>query len=94
MYEPDEFQDKLVENNHEDCEQPQQIKLMKSQTKMRCRRVRRILQNHVTNKFFILSQSTYHLPFLFYTFRPKKELLSGCPPCTKKTLSEPGFKMQ
>ena len=57
---------------------------MKSQTKMRCRQIRRILQYHVINKFFILSQSTYHLPLLFYAFTDEKQLLSGCLPGYQK----------
>ena len=84
VYQPYEFQDKLVENIHEECDYLKQIKLMKSQTKMRCRQIRRILQYHVTNKFFILSQSTYHLPLLFYAFTDEKQLLSGCPPGYQK----------
>lgn len=38
-YQPDNFQDKLPKENHEEYGYPKQIKLMKSQTKMRYRRV-------------------------------------------------------
>ena len=46
-YQPDEFDDYLIENNHEECFYPTKIKLMISGETMRRRKVRRILRFHV-----------------------------------------------
>ena len=43
-YQPDELDDNLIENNHEECSYPKQTTLMNSGEKMRCRKVRRILR--------------------------------------------------
>ena len=42
-YQPDELDDVLIENSHEECSYPKQIKMMNSGEKMRCCKVRRIL---------------------------------------------------
>ena len=49
-YLPDELDDNLIENNHEECSYAKKIKLMISGETMRCRKVRRILRYHVSNK--------------------------------------------
>ena len=94
VYQPDEFQDKLVENNYDECDYLKQIKLMKFQTKMRCRQIRRILQYHVTNKFFILSQSLITCLFYFMHSQMKSNCYQGVLFCTKRNILEPGFRMQ
>ena len=42
-YQPNEFKDKLIEENHEEHSYPKQIKLIKSQSKIRCCKVRRFV---------------------------------------------------
>ena len=42
-YQPDELDDNLIENNHEECSYPSKIKMMILGETMRCRKVRRIL---------------------------------------------------
>lgn len=47
---PDELDDNLMENNHEEYSFPQEIRLMISVEIMKCRRIRQILWYYVPNK--------------------------------------------
>ena len=49
-YYPDEFDDNLIENNHEDFSYPSKIKLMITGETMRWCKVKRILWYHAPNK--------------------------------------------
>ena len=49
-YQPDELDDDLIENNHEECSYPLKIEFMISGETMLCRKVRLILRYHVPNK--------------------------------------------
>ena len=72
-YQPDDLDDNLTENNQK------QIKLMNSGEKMRCRKVRIILQYHVLNKVPCPEKFAHHVLLLFFPFRDKRELLSRFP---------------
>ena len=47
---PDEFQDELIVKNNEKCSYSKQIKLMGSQAKIKCHKVKRILRYYGPNK--------------------------------------------
>ena len=69
-YQPDELDDNLIENNHEECPYPPKIKLIISGETMRYRKVRRILQYHVPNKTFITRKICSSCDaFLFFVHR-------------------------
>ena len=88
-YQPDELQDKLIDNNHEENGYPKQIKLMKSKQVMRCRKVRKVLRYHVPNSMLYPEKYAHHLLMLFYPFRNENELLSGTPLLYQNKLLEP-----
>ena len=89
-YQPDELDDKLIENSHEECSYPKKLKLMISEETMRCRKVRRILRYHVPNKLSSPEKIAHHV--IFYSFREEKELLSGFPPSYQNKLQEHGVQ--
>ena len=89
-YQPDELNDNLIENNHEECSYPKKIKLIISGDKIRCRKVRRILRYHVPNKILSPEKFAHHVLLLFYPFRDEKELSSGFPPFYQNKLQEEG----
>ena len=73
-YQPDELQpnDNLIENNHEECSYPPNIKLIVSVETMYCRKVRRILQYHVPNKILFPEKISHHVMLSFSLFREGK----------------------
>ena len=79
-YQPDEFDDNLIENNREECSYRPKIKLMISGETMRCRKLWRILRYHVPNKLLSPEKFAHHVMLLFFPFRDGKQLLSSCPP--------------
>ena len=79
-YRPDKLYDKFS--------YPKQIKLMISGETMRCRKVKRILSYHVSNKFLSPEKFAHHVLLLFYPFRDEKELLSSFPPLYQNKLQE------
>ena len=89
-YQPDELDDNLIENNHENCSYPQKIKLMISGETMRCRKVRRILRYHVPNRLLFPEKFAHYVMLLFFPFRDEKQLVSGCPPLYQNKLQEQG----
>ena len=89
-YQPDELDDKLIENNHEECTYPKKIKLIISGETKRGRKVRRILRYHVSNKLLSPEKFADHVLLLFYQFRDEKELLSGFPPLYQNKLQGQG----
>ena len=86
-YQPNILSDDIIEKNHGQNGYPKLIRLMNSNEKMRCRKVRRIIRYHVPNKNKLPEKYAHHLLFLFYPFRSEKELLSGVPPTYQTTLS-------
>ena len=64
-----------MEVNHENLSYPKNIKLMDSNEKMHCRKVRRILRYHTPNKYRFPEKYVHHLLFLFFPFRPEKKFL-------------------
>ena len=87
-YQPDILPDEVIEENHALCGYPKTIKLMSSNEKMRCRKVRRVLRYHVPNKHRFPEKYAHHLLFLFYPFRSENELLAGNPPSYQSKLCE------
>ena len=87
-----EFQDKLIQENYEECGYPNQIKLMKPQTKMRCCKVRRILCYHDPDEIFYPEKYAYHLFLLIYSFQDEKGILSVCLPSYQNKYLEPGVQ--
>ena len=68
-YQPDELDDNLIENNHEECSYQKQIKLMNLGEKMQCRKVRRILRYNAPNEVPCPEQFAHHvLVFLVFFF--------------------------
>ena len=78
-YQSYKFQDKLIKGNHEKCGYPKEIKLTKTQIKIRSRKVKRILQYHSPNKVLYVEKYIHHLLCLSCPFSHEKELLSRCP---------------
>ena len=75
-YQPDEFDNSLIEKNLEESFYPKQLKSMISGERMRCPKVRRKLRYHVSKKFYI--QENLLIMYYFYsTHSEMKELLSG-----------------
>ena len=85
-YQPDELDDNLIENNHEESSYPKKIKLMISGETMRCRKVRRILRYHESNKLLSPEKSAHHVMLLFFPFGDEKQLLSSCTPLYQNKL--------
>ena len=79
-YQTDELDGTLIKNNHEGRSYLQKIKFMISAETMHCRKVRGILRYHVPNKPLSPEKVAHHVLLLFFPFRDKKQLLSGCPP--------------
>ena len=74
-YQPDELDNKLIENNHEERSYPKKIKLMISGETMRCCKVRRILWYYMPKKLLSPGKFSHHVLLLFYPFRDENELL-------------------
>ena len=91
-YQPDELDDVLIENSHEECSYPKQIKMMNSGEKMGCCKVRRILWYHVSNEVLCPEKLAYHVLLLFYILRDERELLSGFPPMYQNKLQQQGVQ--
>ena len=87
-YQPNILPDEVIEENHTLCGYPKTIKLINSNEKMRCRKVRRVLRYHVPNKHRFPEKYAHHLLFLFYPFRSENELLAGKPPSYQTKLLE------
>ena len=83
-YRPDALPDSLIESNDKCCNYPKIIKLMNSNDRMRCRKVRRVLRYHTSNKY------PHHLLLLFYPFRSENELLGGISHTYQGKFSEDG----
>ena len=66
--------------------QIEQIKLIKSKTKMRCCEVRRILRYHEPNKILYLEKYPHHFLLFFYPF------LSECSTFNQNKRLEPGVQ--
>ena len=78
IYKPKETNEadgSLMEVNHENLSYPKNIKLMDSNEKMHCRKVRRVLRYHTPNKYRFPEKYVHHLLFLFFPFRPEKKFL-------------------
>ena len=60
-YQPDKLDDNLVENNHEECSSPSpKFKSMFTGETMRCRKIRQILQYHLSNKLLSPEKFAQH----------------------------------
>ena len=67
-YQPDLSLDSLMEGNHQNLNYPKIIKLVNSNEKMQCRKVRRVLRYHARNKYRLPEKYAHHLFFLFFPF--------------------------
>ena len=56
--------------------------------RMRCRKVRKILQYHVPNKILYPEKFAHHVLLLLYPLKDEKGLLSGLPPLYQNKLQE------
>ena len=70
-----------------------EMKLIKSQTKIKYCKVSRTSWYHESNKIFFPEKYANFLLILSYPFRDEKELLSGCPPSCQKKLLESGVQI-
>ena len=70
-----------------------EMKLIRSQTKIKCCKVTRISWYHESNKIFFPEKYANFLLLLSYPFRDEKELSSGCPPSCQKKLLEFGVQI-
>ena len=59
---------------------------------MQCHKVRRILQNHVPNKFLSPEKFSEHVLLLIYLSKDEKELLLDFPPMYQNKLQNQGVK--
>ena len=89
-YQPDLLLDSLMEVNHENLNYPKVIKLMNSNERMQCRKVRRVLRYHAPDKYRFPKKYAHHLLFLFFLFRSEKELLGGHLSTYQRKLAAPG----
>ena len=71
-YQLDLLPDSLIEVNHEDLNYPKIIKLMNSNERMRCWKVRRVLRYHTPKKYRFPEKYAHHLLVLFFPFRSEK----------------------
>ena len=92
-YQPDELDDQLIENNHEECSYPKKIKLMISGETMRCRKVRRILRYHVPNELLSPEKFPHHVLLLFYPFRDEKNCYQVFHHCIKTNFKSKESRM-
>ena len=53
---------------------------------MRCRKVRRVLRYHASNKILSPEKFAHHVLLLFDLIRDEKDLLSGFPPMYQNKL--------
>ena len=75
-YQPDELDNNLIENNHEEWYYPSKMKLMISTETMRSQRVRQIFRYHMPNKHLSPEKSAHLVMSLLFPFRDEKQLLS------------------
>ena len=91
-YQPDNLPDTVVEGNHIESNYPKKIKLMNSNEKMQCRKVRRVLRYHVPNKYIHPEKYAHHLLLLFFPFRAEEKLKAGIPASYQNKLLEEGVQ--
>ena len=72
---PEALPDTLIEGNHNCCNCPKIIKLMNSNEKIRCRKVRRVLRYYTPSKHQYPEKYVHHLLLLFYSFRSENYLV-------------------
>jgi len=87
---PDEFNEKLVEVNHQGSVYPKKIPLMTCSEKLQCRKVPCVLRYYVPNRHKFPERYAHHLLFMFYPFRSEAELLSNEFNTYADKLNEPG----
>ena len=80
----------MIEGNSEEFGHPKQIKLLKSQTKLKRNKIRRIFWHDLLIKDYYLESRTYHLILLFYSYRKEKKLLPEFPCLHQNKFLEPG----
>ena len=79
-YQADLLPDSLIEVNHENLNYPKIIKLMISNERMHCRKVRQVLRYHTLNKYRFPEKYAHHLIFLFFHSDQKKNFSEDiCP---------------
>ena len=72
---PDILSHELIEENHENCSYPSTLPLMPNKNeKLKCRKVRSILQYHAPNQNKRPEEYALHLLFVYYPFRNEEEL--------------------
>ena len=84
----------MIESNHEKFGHPKQMKLMKSETKVKCHKIQRIFWHYLLRKDYFPESQTYHLILLFYSFRSKNKLLSKFSFCIKTNFSKLVFQVK
>lgn len=68
-----------------------EMKLMKSQTKMKYYELRRIFLYHESNKILYPEKFAHYLLLLFHPFTDQTVLLSECPPSCQKSFYKLAF---
>lgn len=68
-----------------------EMKLMKSQTKMKWYKLRRIFLYHESNKILYPEKFAHYLLLLFHPFTDQTVLLSECPPSCQKSFYNLAF---
>ena len=96
IYQSDELDDNLIENNYEEYSYPKKVKLINSGETMCCPKVKRILRYHVPRKLLPPEKFVHPVMLLFFPFRDEKQLLSGCPPLyqSKQRKKSPAYCKQ
>ena len=83
--------DELLETHHKDSNYPKEIPVITSKEKLKCRKVKAVLQYYQLNPNKAFETYAHHLFFLFYPFQNEEELKS--PPVTESyqaKLLQPG----
>ena len=88
-YQPDLLLDSLMEGNHENLNYSKIIKLINSNGKTQCCKVRRVFRYYTPNKYSLSKKYAHHLFFLFFPFRSEKELLGEHLSTYQGKLAEP-----
>lgn len=70
-----------------------EMKLMKSQTKMKCCELRTIFLYHESNKILYPEKFAHYLLLLIHLFTDQTGLLSDCPPSCQKSFYNLAFKL-
>ena len=86
---PEVLQDDMLENNNTVSTLPDNVPLMSSKEKLKCRKVKSVLRYHVPHKYKYPEKYAHHLLFMFYPFRNEQELCNTSTGTYLEKLNDP-----